>query len=129
MVISNCINTNKQRTYAIDLSEVRQNIEKHKTQIFVANFDEITKFSSDLLSKEYESIAVFADSSWKNEVGYYSSSTNSMKYYTEKEYTDEEILEINEGIALKLKMSSAAIKNNYFSYLNKKLKSYTTSTE
>lgn len=41
---SNCINTNKQRTYAIDLSEVRQNIEKHKTQIFVANFDEITKF-------------------------------------------------------------------------------------
>ena len=52
-----------------------------------------------------------------------------MKYYTEKEYTDEEILAINEDIALKLKMSSAAIKNNYFSYLNKKIKSYTTSTE
>lgn len=97
--------------------------------LFGVEYDSRIYLGSDLLSKEYESIAVFADSSWKNEVGYYSSSTNSMKYYTEKEYTDEEILEINEGIALKLKMSSAAIKNNYFSYLNKKLKSYTTSTE
>ena len=97
--------------------------------LFGVEYDSRIYLGSDLLSKEYESIAVFADSSWKNEVGYYSSSTNSMKYYTEKEYTDEEILAINEGIALKLKMSSAAIKNNYFSYLNKKLKSYTTSTE
>ena len=97
--------------------------------LFGVEYDSRIYLGSDLLSKEYESIAIFADSSWKNEVGYYSSSTNSMKYYTEKEYTDEEILEINEGIALKLKMSSAAIKNNYFSYLNKKLKSYTTSTE
>jgi phosphoglycerol transferase MdoB-like AlkP superfamily enzyme len=97
--------------------------------LFGVEYDSRIYLGSDLLSKEYESIAVFADSSWKNEVGYYSSSTNSMKYYTEKEYTDEEILAINEDIALKLKMSSAAIKNNYFSYLNKKLKSYTTSTE
>ena len=97
--------------------------------LFGIEYDSRIYLGSDLLSKEYESIAVFADSSWKNEVGYYSSSTNSMKYYTEKEYTDEEILAINEDIALKLKMSSAAIKNNYFSYLNKKLKSYTTSTE
>ena len=97
--------------------------------LFGVEYDSRIYLGSDLLSKEYESIAIFADSSWKNEVGYYSSSTNSMKYYTEKEYTDEEILAINEDIELKLKMSSAAIKNNYFSYLNKKLKSYTTSTE
>lgn len=95
--------------------------------LFGVEYDSRIYMGKDILSKEYQSMVVFADSSWKNEVGYYSASTNTMKYYGEKTYSEEEILAINEQIALKLKMSSAAIKNNYFNYLNKKLNSYSTS--
>lgn len=95
--------------------------------LFGIEYDSRIYLGTDIFSKEYENVVIFADGSWKNEIGYYSASTKKMNYYTEKEYTEEEILAINKEIELKLNMSSAAIKNNYFSYLNKKLKSYTTS--
>lgn len=95
--------------------------------LFGIEYDSRLYFGTDLFSKEYQNMVIFADGSWKNDMGYYSTSTNTMKYYTENTYTDEEILAINEEVELKLNMSSAAIKNNYFSYLNKKLESYTTS--
>lgn len=95
--------------------------------LFGIEFDSRLYMGTDIFSKEYQNMVVFADGSWKNDLGYYSTSTKKMKYYTEKEYSEEEILAINTDLELKLKMSSAAIKNNYFSYLNKKLNSYTTS--
>lgn len=95
--------------------------------LFGIEYDSRLYFGTDFFSKEYQNMVIFADGSWKNDIGYYSASTNTMKYYTEKTYTDEEILAINEEVELKLNMSSAAIKNNYFSYLNKKLESYNTS--
>ncbi len=97
--------------------------------LFGLNYDSRLYLGSDILSQEYESIAVFTDGSWKNELGYYDATANKMNYYTEKVYSDEEILAINEEISLKLKMSSLAIKSNYFNYLNKKLDSYAISTD
>ena len=63
----------------------------------------------------------------ENDVAYYNASANSITYYTESMYSDEEILAINTEVRLKLEMSSLAIRRNYFSYLENKLNSYTTS--
>lgn len=95
--------------------------------LFGLDFDSRLYMGMDVLSNEYNSIVVFADGSWKNEVAYYNASLGTINYYTQKTYTNEEILAINEEISLKLKMSSSAIKTNYFNYLNKALSSYTTS--
>lgn len=115
----------EKRTFDMYTSYI--NLTPTLANLFGVEYDSRIYMGKDILSKEYQSMVVFADSSWKNEVGYYSASTNTMKYYGEKTYSEEEILAINEQIALKLKMSSAAIKNNYFNYLNKKLNSYSTS--
>ena len=89
--------------------------------LFNLEFDSRIYMGTDLLSKESENIAIFADGSWKNDKAYYNASTGKIKYYTENVYNEEEILAINSTVSLKLKMSSLAIKNNYFSYLEKKL--------
>ncbi len=96
--------------------------------LFNLSYDSRIYMGKDILSDEFESMVVFPDGSWKNAVGFYDASTNFMKYYTKKVYSDEELLAINEKISLKLKMSSLAIRTNYFNYLDKKLNSYTTST-
>ena len=95
--------------------------------LFGVEYDSRIYMGEDILNKDYQNMVIFANGSWKNDIAYYSASSNKIKYYTEKEYSEEEILAINEEVELKLSMSSAAIKNNYFSYLNKKLESYTTS--
>lgn len=103
------------------------NITPTVANLFGLEYDSRLYMGSDLFSSSYESLVVFADGSWKNEIAYYDVGTNKVNYYTDKTYTDEEILAINEKISLKLNMSSLAIKNNYFSYLEKKLNNYTTS--
>lgn len=103
------------------------NITPTIANLFGLKFDSRLYMGTDLFSSSFESIVVFADGSWKNEVAYYDASTNKIHYYTDKTLKEEEILAINEKISLKLKMSSTAIKNNYFSYLEKKLNDYTTS--
>ncbi len=92
--------------------------------LFNLEFDSRLYLGSDVLDNAYESLVIFDDASWKNEYAFYDSSTNNINYYTEKVYTDEEILAINEKVSLKLKMSSLAIKSNYFNYLKEKLDSY-----
>ncbi len=92
--------------------------------LFDLNFDSRLYLGNDIFDHNYEGLVIYADSSWQNEFGYYSSSTNKMTYYTKKMYSDEEILAINELVRLKLEMSSLAIRQNYFNYLNQKLNSY-----
>ncbi len=87
-------------------------------------YDPRLYMGSDILSNDYESRVIFADGSWKNEYAYYNASTSKIKYYTDKEYTEDELQEINQKIALKIQMSSNAIKNNYFNYLGQKLLEY-----
>jgi len=103
------------------------NITPTLANLFNVDYDSRLYMGEDILSEDYNSMVVFADGSWKNEIAYYDAGTSKIKYYTKKMYTQEEILAINEKISLKLKMSSAAIKNNYFNYLNKRINNYTTS--
>lgn len=105
------------------------NLTPTMANLFNLSYDSRLYMGSDILSPDYESLVLFADGSWKNEYAYFDAGTNKIKYYTEKVYSDEEILAINEKLSLKLKMSSLAIRTNYFSYLNKKLSSYSTSNE
>lgn len=85
--------------------------------LFDLDYDPRLYVGSDLLSKEYESMVVFADGSWKNEIAYYNASKSDIEYFTDKTYTVEELQNINNTIDLKIKMSTLAIKNNYFEYL------------
>ena len=92
-------------------------------------YDPRLYMGTDLFSSSYESMVVFADGSWKNEIAYYNASTGKLKYYGDKTYSSEEILKINQEIDLKISMSSKAIKNNYFNYLEKKLNEYKDNNE
>ena len=92
--------------------------------LFNLDYDPRLYMGTDLFSKDYESLVAFADGSWKNDKAYYNASKGQIKYYTEYTYSDEDILRVNNEINLKISISSKAIKNNYFNYLEKKLKEY-----
>lgn len=85
--------------------------------LFGIDYDPRLYVGSDILSDDYKSLVVFADGSWKNEVAYYNASKGTVEYFGDKEYTLEEVQEINQRVDTKMKMSSLAIKNNYFNYL------------
>lgn len=89
--------------------------------LFDLKYDPRLYVGNDILSDNYQSLTVFADSSWKNEIAYYNAAKGKIKYYTDKEYSVDEIKEINDNIENKINMSSLAIKNNYFNYLYNKL--------
>ena len=88
------------------------------------NLDYDSRFSTgqDLFSNQYESITIFADGSWKNEYAFYNASNDNITYYTDKIYTIEEIIEINEKVNNKIKYSNLAIQHDYFNYLYKNIK-------
>ena len=87
-------------------------------------YDPRLYMGTDLFSDDYVSRVVFADGSWKNEDAYYNASSSKITYYTDKEYTTDEIIAINNEIKLKMDMSTNAIKNDYFTYLDKKINEY-----
>ena len=91
--------------------------------LFNLDYDPRLYLGTDLLSEDYESLVVFADGSWKNELAYYNASKSSIKYYTEVELEADEVKKINDSINTKIAISNSIIKNNYFEYLNKALNS------
>ena len=91
--------------------------------MFGLEYDPRYYVGEDLFSKDYQSIVVFADGSWKNEIAYYNASKNDIKYYTDKEYTSDEIAEINKKVQAKINYSNKIVKNDYFNDLNNKLTS------
>ncbi len=93
------------------------------------DYDPRLYMGTDLFSPDYESRVVFADGSWKNEYAYYNASSSKITYFTDKEYTIEEIKAINNEITLKIEMSSNAIKNDYFNYLEKEIAEYNNTLE
>ncbi len=95
--------------------------------LFDLDYDSRLYMGNDILSDDYNSLVIFNDGSWKNEYAFYNASTGFVNYYTQKVYSDEEILAINQEVRLKLEMSSLAIRKNYFSYLESSLNSLTTS--
>ena len=96
--------------------------------LFNLNYDPRLYFGQDSLSDDYQSIVVFADGSWKNEHAYYNAGTSKIIYYDDF-YKIEDVKKISSDISMQLKMSSLAIKNNYFNYLNKSLLKYKVEVE
>ena len=88
--------------------------------LFALDYEPKMMLGSDILSKDYESLVVFADGSWKNENAYYDASSKKVKYYNDK-YTEEDALNITKDVSTKLKVSTQAIESNYFSFIGKVL--------
>ena len=85
--------------------------------LFNLDYDPRLMLGNDMLSKNYESLVVFADGSWKNENAYYDASSRKVKYYND-EYTEDDTIMITKNVSTKLKVSTKAIETNYFNYLN-----------
>ena len=102
------------------------NIVPTLANLFDLNYDPRLYMGHDLLDPNYESLVVFADGSWKNERAYYNAQNGVVKNYTDNPYTTDEIKAINEKVSYKMKMSSLAIRNNYFRYLENALNKYKT---
>ena len=91
--------------------------------LFNLDYDPRLYLGDDLLSEDYESITIFADGSWKNEIAYYNAKKNKVTYFTDKQYTAEELSSINNSVTTKLSISNSAIKSNYFNHLGDALNS------
>ncbi len=90
--------------------------------LFNLNYDLRYYVGDDLFSPTYTSMTIFSDSSWKNEIGYYDAQTSNMTYYSNKTYSVEDLIKINETIENKIKYSNLAIQHDYFNYLYDNLK-------
>ena len=88
--------------------------------LFNLDYDPRLYLGDDYFSDDYDGIVVFADGSWKNEHAYYNAGTSNIKNYDDF-YSIDDVKKINSDITMRIKMSSLAIKNNYFNYLNKAL--------
>lgn len=110
-------------------------VEKYTTMIdllptllnlFNIEYDPRLYLGHDVFS-DYDDMAIFADGSWQDEVGYYNAVSGKFIENDDTDdvtHTNEEIVAINNSIQTKQKMSASAIKNNYFNYLNKALEKY-----
>lgn len=93
--------------------------------LFGLDYDPRLYMGDDLLSDDYESIVIFPNGTWKNEIAYYNANNNKITYFDEEiTYTDEDIININKLVASKLQYSTTAIKKNYFNYLKNKYNDY-----
>lgn len=117
-----------------------EKVEKYTTMIdllptlmnlFDVNYDPRLYLGHDVFS-DYDDMAIFADGSWQDDVGYYNAVSGKFSPLTEDNtHSNEEIMSINSSIQTKQKMSALAIKNNYFKYLGEALekeKNKTTTT-
>lgn len=92
--------------------------------LFGLNYDPRLYMGSDVLSDQYQDLVVFADGSWKNKYAFYDASTSNIKYYTDKTYSIDEIVNINNDVTAKMQISASIIQKNYFNYLEYKLDEY-----
>lgn len=97
--------------------------------LFNLDYDPRKYVGTDVFSDEYLNIVAFADGSWKNSEAFYDARTASIKYYTDKTYTTDEIVNINNMVTTKMQVSEAIIRNNYFNYLENAINSYKTAEE
>lgn len=90
--------------------------------LFDLDYDARLYMGEDLLNTDYQSIVIFPNGSWKNEIAYYNANNNKITYLSDVTYADEEIIKINKIVTSRLQMSTTTIKKNYFSYLGQKYK-------
>ena len=92
--------------------------------LFNLDYDPRYYMGTDVFSDDYLNMVAFADGSWKNADVYYNASSGSIKYYTSNEYTTDELIRINNIVTNRMQISESIIRNNYFNYLDNKIKSY-----
>jgi len=96
--------------------------------LFDLNYDPRYYVGEDMFNNEVVHRAVFTDGSWQDEIGFYNASTDRFVPNNPEEliniYTDEKILEINTEINQRQKMSTNAIKQNYFHKLLESMKEF-----
>ena len=117
--------------FTIYNSEIKpQKIEKYTSfinlaptiaNLFGLNYDPRLYMGSDIFNNDYIDMVTFPDGSWKNKDIFYNAANGNVKYYGDKTYTNEEIINRNNLITSKMKMSGLIIRNNYYDYLDKKL--------
>jgi len=91
--------------------------------LFHLDADSRFYMGEDLMSEEFSSRVVFADGSWEDDIARYNALDSTITYFEEeKTYSIEEIQKINNDIYQKKAMSKLAIEENYFEYLETKLK-------
>ena len=90
--------------------------------LFNLDYDSRYYVGDDLFSSNYQSMTIFADSSWKNEIGFYDASISDIVYYGKRKYSIDDLIKINEEVEKKIKNSNLAIQHDYFNYLNKNIK-------
>ncbi len=91
--------------------------------LFDLEYDPRLYVGEDLLSEDYSKRVYFANGSWKDAKAFYNATTGKVKYTNEEDvYSTETIQSINKEIDLKIKMSNAAIKTNYFKHLYDSIK-------
>lgn len=91
--------------------------------LFNMDYDPRLYLGTDIFSKDHESRVVFADGSWTDKLGYYSAPNSKITYKDDAEYnyTESELASINSEIKTRQRMSTSAIKSNYFNYLGNEL--------
>ena len=92
--------------------------------LFNLDFDPRYYMGTDVFSDEYLNIVTFADGSWKNGDVYYNASSGTISNYTDKEYSTDELIRINNIVTNRMQISEAIIRNNYFNYLDNLIKEY-----
>ncbi|MBQ8891700.1 MAG: sulfatase-like hydrolase/transferase [Bacilli bacterium] len=90
--------------------------------LFNLDYDSRYYVGDDLFSNTYQSMTIFADSSWKNEIAFYDASTSDITYYGKGTYSIDDLIKINEMVENKIKYSNLAIQHDYFNYLYQNLK-------
>jgi len=117
------IYNSKMESKTFDMYTSYLNLTPTIANLFDLDFDPRLYAGVDIFSESYENMVVFADSSWKNDLAYYNATSGQITYYTDFEYEDEKIKEINTVIYAKMNASALSIKYNYFNYLENALKS------
>lgn len=90
--------------------------------LFNLDYDPRLYFGEDLFSKDFSNRIVFPNDSWEDSIARYDSNAGKINYLGQEKYSLEEIKKINYDISLKKKMSTLAIKKDYFSVLEKEKK-------
>lgn len=93
--------------------------------LFDLDYDPRLYAGKDILSENYDNRVVFSDGSWQDERAFYSASSGKITYFEpNKDYTVEELKNINATIKNRISMSNLAIKVDYFNELNKQMEKY-----
>ena len=92
--------------------------------LFNLDYDPRYYMGTDVFSDEYLNIVTFADGSWKNGDVYYNASSGTVSNYTDKEYSTDELIRINNIVTNRMQISEVIIRNNYFNYLDNLIKKY-----